>query len=180
MSHSFTLSSNGILRALITKAGICAAFDPENPPNPKPPFTDFNAVWDTGATNSVISQRVVDACGLKPIGMAKVRTAGGECVCEVFIVNIRLPNNVAFPHIRVTKADMGATDVLIGMNIITKGDFAVTHKDNKTCFSFRIPSAEKIDFVKPVPHTVPSRQGRNDKCNCGSGKKYKHCCGRVT
>ena len=21
--------------------------------------------------------------------------------------------------------------------------------------------------------------GRNDKCPCGSGKKYKHCCGSV-
>ena len=22
--------------------------------------------------------------------------------------------------------------------------------------------------------------GRNDKCPCGSGKKFKHCCGKVT
>ena len=21
--------------------------------------------------------------------------------------------------------------------------------------------------------------GRNDKCPCGSGKKYKHCCGSI-
>jgi uncharacterized protein YchJ len=23
----------------------------------------------------------------------------------------------------------------------------------------------------------PKEQGRNEKCNCGSGKKYKCCCG---
>jgi uncharacterized protein YecA (UPF0149 family) len=22
--------------------------------------------------------------------------------------------------------------------------------------------------------------GRNDPCRCGSGKKYKHCCGKTT
>jgi uncharacterized protein YecA (UPF0149 family) len=22
--------------------------------------------------------------------------------------------------------------------------------------------------------------GRNDPCRCGSGKKYKHCCGKAT
>ena len=22
--------------------------------------------------------------------------------------------------------------------------------------------------------------GRNDPCPCGSGKKYKHCCGKIT
>ena len=24
------------------------------------------------------------------------------------------------------------------------------------------------------------KPGRNDPCPCGSGKKYKHCCGRIT
>lgn len=23
-----------------------------------------------------------------------------------------------------------------------------------------------------------TEQGRNEKCNCGSGKKYKNCCGK--
>jgi hypothetical protein len=32
---------------------------------------------------------------------------------------------------------------------------------------------------KPVsPVRVERRPGRNDPCPCGSGKKYKHCCGR--
>jgi SEC-C motif domain protein len=29
----------------------------------------------------------------------------------------------------------------------------------------------------PVKSTTP-KIGRNDPCVCGSGKKYKHCCGR--
>jgi len=32
-------------------------------------------------------------------------------------------------------------------------------------------------FGVPVVRTE-TRQGRNEYCACGSGKKYKHCCGR--
>ena len=27
--------------------------------------------------------------------------------------------------------------------------------------------------------TTPKKIGRNDPCPCGSGKKYKHCCGSI-
>jgi preprotein translocase subunit SecA len=30
----------------------------------------------------------------------------------------------------------------------------------------------------PDEHRVPEKVGRNDPCPCGSGKKYKNCCGR--
>lgn len=47
----------------------------------------------------------------------------------------------------VTKANLEAdTGVLIGMDLITLGDFAVTNKNGQTCFSFRYPSSEWIDF----------------------------------
>ena len=28
------------------------------------------------------------------------------------------------------------------------------------------------------PFVSPKKVGHNDPCPCGSGKKYKHCCGR--
>ncbi len=33
------------------------------------------------------------------------------------------------------------------------------------------------DMVKPKPVSV-TKVGRNDPCTCGSGKKYKKCCGK--
>jgi uncharacterized protein YchJ len=30
---------------------------------------------------------------------------------------------------------------------------------------------------KPSPVCVVKKPGRNDLCSCGSGKKYKKCCG---
>lgn len=32
--------------------------------------------------------------------------------------------------------------------------------------------------AKPAPVVVSKKVGRNDPCPCGSGKKYKHCCGK--
>ena len=29
------------------------------------------------------------------------------------------------------------------------------------------------------PSETSKKIGRNDKCPCGSGKKYKHCCGSI-
>jgi SWIM/SEC-C metal-binding protein len=30
----------------------------------------------------------------------------------------------------------------------------------------------------PLPQRVEKKPGRNEPCACGSGKKYKNCCGR--
>lgn len=42
------------------------------------------------------------------------------------------------------------TDVLIGMDIITAGDLAITNHNGRTTFSFRVPSCEEIDFVGEI------------------------------
>ena len=38
------------------------------------------------------------------------------------------------------------------MNFITKGDFAITNFQGNTTMSFRVPSLQKLDFVR-----VPGR-----------------------
>lgn len=140
----------------------------------------YMGIWDTGATNSMISKKVVDECGLIPTGMARVQGATGSSDCETFLVSIFLPNKVVFPSIRVTKGVLAGCDVLIGMDIINQGDFAITQSDGKTTFSYRYPSIEQIDFVvqkKPEP-VHSTKISRNSQCPCGSGKKYKKCCGK--
>ena len=39
-------------------------------------------------------------------------------------------------------------------------------------------SADGTDKKQPVRKTAAQKVGRNDPCPCGSGKKYKQCCGR--
>jgi hypothetical protein len=83
--------------------------------------------------------------------------------------------------VRVTEATItGDADVLIGMDIIQNGDLTLTNANNKTVFSFQIPSIGGIDpaMHEAAPYkTSHIKVGRNDPCPCGSGKKYKKCCG---
>jgi len=177
----FTSKYNGVSNVLMNEVIVCEAY---TPPNPAKDIIRkrFFAIWDTGATNTVITHKVVQNCGLKPIGMAKVFHAGGERWANVYLTNILLLNRVEVCQVKVTEGIItGQGDVLIGMNIISKGDFAVTNYNGKTVFSFRIPSTEQIDFVKQFhqenkPVSVLPKVGRNALCPCGSGKKYKNCC----
>ena len=177
--RAFTVSYNGRSNVLGSKVSLSEAFDLPRPPANAP--KEFLAIWDTGATNSVITENVIVQCQLKPTGIAVVQTAQGSHRTETYLVGIFLPNFVGFSSVRVSKGTLpSAHDVLIGMDIIGSGDFAVTNKDGKTVFSFREPSIGGIDFVKNPQYRTPAssaKVGRNVPCPCGSGKKYKNCHG---
>jgi hypothetical protein len=95
----------------------------------------------------VISADVVATCGLPVIGFEKVHTVSRTETVEAYHVRIRLPNRVLVAPVKVTKGRITGGDVLIGMDIINQGDFAVSNVGGLTQFSFRIPSQVKIDFV---------------------------------
>ena len=42
----------------------------------------------------------------------------------------------------------------------------------------KITSTNHDETLKKEPTKKETKQGRNDECSCGSGKKYKNCCGR--
>ncbi|MBZ9606417.1 preprotein translocase subunit SecA [Clostridium estertheticum] len=42
----------------------------------------------------------------------------------------------------------------------------------------KITSTNHDNSIKNEPIKKVTKQGRNDECSCGSGKKYKNCCGR--
>jgi uncharacterized protein YchJ len=180
---AFNRSYPGIASVLTSPVRIKEAFDPKTS-QPAEPIKEYNAIWDTGATKTAITKKVAQECGLKPTGMCKVGTAAGETDACTYFVSIYLPNKVCIPQLRVTEVNISGADVLVGMDIIASGDFAVTNHAGKTNLSFRMPSIECIDFVKQRPASIEvngkilSKVGRNSPCPCGSGKKYKHCHGK--
>lgn len=180
--RAFNVAHNGIASVLTSPVRIQQAFDPQSPP--AVPTVEYKAIWDTGATGTAITNKVATECGLKPTGMCKVKTASGETDACTYFVSLYLPNMVCLPQIRVTEAVLFDADVLVGMDVIANGDFAVTNHLGKTNMSFRIPSLECIDFVKQQNQTIQTgsnsirKAGRNELCPCGSGKKYKRCHGR--
>jgi len=165
-TFSFTFGYPGLSNVLINDVLISKAFTPSSEEvNPKNYNTNkYKAIWDTGATGTVITQKVVDECVLSPIGVVKVNTAFSENRTNLYLVNVWLPNGIIISDVKATLGKLkGNVEVLIGMNIIGQGDFAVTNKGGKTVFSFRFPSVECIDFVKnpfkPMPiKTIPGRK----------------------
>ena len=105
-------------------------------------------MWDTGATACVISSSVVAKCALAPIGVQRVVGVHGERTVNAYLIALNFPNGVAFPNLRVTEGVIGNADALIGMDVIAQGDFAITNRQGRTIFSFRIPSIARFDFVK--------------------------------
>ena len=55
-------------------------------------------------------------------------------------------------------------EILIGMDIIGLGDFAITNKNNKTTLSFCLPSLAEIDFNPLVNDYNLKHSGLNRVC----------------
>ena len=173
--NAFTTYSQSLLNSLRNQVGIAASGNKN--------MKVFKAIWDTGATNSVITQRVVRECGLQSSGLTKMNAVNNSSTSHTYLVNIFLPNKVEVLDIRVSEASLaGDEDVLIGMDIINLGDLAISSWQGRTSFTFRVPSQGRIDFLPPKnrPNLDQARSqkrtGRNEPCPCGSGKKYKNCC----
>jgi hypothetical protein len=177
---AFTIKANGKMNRLITDVSACLGFDPANPPNPLPTKANVKGLWDTGATGSVISTDLVKALNLTPVGTANVNHGGGKTTSPTYLVNVELHHKVEFIGVLVTefpRPDDGSFDVILGMDVICFGDFALTNHNDKTCFSFRTPSCESVDYVIVANEMQYAGLGRNDPCRCGSGKKFKKCHG---
>ena len=109
----------------------------------------FKAVWDTGATHTVISPYVVEECDLKHRGWTEMEVVNGqeEAEARTFVVTVGLPAGVIVPDITVAEGTAPGCDVLIGMDIISMGDFVLTHMYGETRFLFQVPSRFNIEHV---------------------------------
>lgn len=94
------------------------------------------AQWDTGATNTCISEEIATRYKLKPISFAQSKTPSGTLIAPIYLIDITLNNEVVFKNWSVMGSKIGAQgiDVLIGMDIISKGDFAISNYDEKHNF----------------------------------------------
>lgn len=106
----------------------------------------FSALWDTGATHSVISENVVNTLRLKQEGFIPIVHVNGEDIAPVYHIFLGLPNGIGFPMLNIAGTQLTGFDILIGMDIINRGDFAVSNRNRKTMFSFRFPSMTDFDF----------------------------------
>jgi len=176
--HGFTSPYSGIAKKLETPLQIGLPYDSGAGELPDPYPGLFTALWDTGATSSAIKNAIAQQLGLPSIGETFTMGVGGAYRSKRYLASLYLPNMIALPEIALTGCDDSlAISVLIGMDVITLGDFLVNTYKGKTTFSFQMPAARALD-LELINNGLPTiLMGRNDPCPCGSGKKIKHCCG---
>ncbi len=109
-----------------------------------------SAAWDTGSTFSCISPEFAKQLNLQPLCDDKLHTPYGIIQSKLYDVDILL-NKQAIYTVRVAEnpnMHRENVDLLIGMDIISEGDFVISTYEDITSFSFRIPSKGLIDFTK--------------------------------
>lgn len=137
LHHAFKIDYPCIVNELRTDVFVAQPMMLNNSPDKR----GFRAIalWDTGATCTAISSNIVEALGLVPVDIAENSTAAGKREVYVYYIDVVLPNKVIIPNLRVTECILEDFDVLIGMDIISAGDFAISNGGGKTHFSYCLP-----------------------------------------
>lgn len=107
-----------------------------------------NAAWDTGATDTIISPSIVVELGLQPTGKTSISSYGGAVEVNTYTIDLCFQNGTKIENLEVLSGEYCDYDVLIGMDVITQGDFCVSTKNGKTSFYFRTPG-EGVDLKWP-------------------------------
>ena len=111
----------------------------------------IDALWDTGATHSVLSPKIAQDLVLSPVDNLYVGGINTEISSDVVIVTITLPNGMTLPDRRFYVCNIPGVEVIIGMDIISMGDFNISNANGKTLFSFVIPPYKnKISYTKLI------------------------------
>lgn len=147
VQYNYTKRYRRIVPALITLCAISASWDPLEEKS-EPAAVQYQCLWDTGATISAITERVATDLALPIEALIPIRHAGGLSVdVPQHYVNLQLPDGVVIVGRAVAQLPLASYDVIVGMDIISLGDFAISNFSGKTTFTFRIPSLEEFDFV---------------------------------
>lgn len=109
-------------------------------------FHTEKALWDTGADTTIISSRIVGNLRLQPYKQGGIAGIGGASDSNVYLVHILVPTGDFITYVEVMESDFEDYDVIIGMDVITFGDFLITNKDGKTLFQFRTPSEGGLEL----------------------------------
>ena len=142
---AYTRVLAGTAEQLDTMARICGFVQDRTA---APTGREFHGIWDTGATNTVISLRAAKELALVPVRYAMIGTASHPMECPLQYVTMLLPGDIRIANILVVAMPLTDIDFMLGMDIIRQGDFAVTHAGGQTKYSFQMPSTLDIDFCR--------------------------------
>ena len=177
---AFTLKADAPVRRIQFDVGITPAV-PGEAGVPRAQLKQYKALLDTVAERTRVSRKVIESVGLE--------SSGSNGASAQYHADVYLPNMIRFTKVPVTRMPVeleAQADCLIGMDILSCADCCLSNQDRKMMFSFRVPPLGAIDFVaehqrlhKGSRRMVTTAATRNQLCPCGSGKRFKNCCGKI-
>lgn len=107
-------------------------------------YIKCKALWDTGATTSGLSQDLINRIGLSPIKRGIISNGvTGEFSTDVYRISISINDFWSCGGIQAIRYVLDDCDLIIGMDVISQGDFAVKNVNGKTVMTFRYPPQGK-------------------------------------
>ncbi|MGU9977378.1 MAG: SEC-C metal-binding domain-containing protein [Candidatus Oxydemutatoraceae bacterium WSBS_2016_MAG_OTU14] len=173
--RAFTVKSKGRLNNICLEVGIVEHSEIER--QSAATINTYRGRIDTLGALSCVSSKLVNDLSLIP-----QQKEDGLYV----LLDFYLPNMIRIAKVLARIEEINSKpecDCLIGMDILSCGDLTLSNKDGETQFSFRVPAIGGEDFVQThrklyKNKTVVTAAARNSPCPCGSGKRYKNCCGK--
>ena len=121
----------------------------------------IRALWDTGCSKTIISQRVADFLALPGNGSMTFRSPfGHSALCEMKQAKVCIVLGAARLTIDVgvdskPNSDLDC-DITLGLDFITQGDFAISHDGEQLVLSFCYPPVRfPTDFTLIAPKFSP-------------------------
>jgi hypothetical protein len=109
-----------------------------------------DALWDTGASISAVTPEIQKQLKATPIDKKAISGIHSTQIVDVIYITLELPNHVIKKNIEVVVCNITSNvGMILGMDIISMGDLALSNGNDQTLISFAVPPfEEKIDFSK--------------------------------
>lgn len=139
---------NGIKKPLLEKKTFTLLYDKEKPilySYAKITIGDTviatdKAMWDTGATITVISHAMALKVDAAPNDSGTSISATDRNDADIYLATVELPGGIIFHDVEVWDVDLAdhGAEVIIGMDIISQGRLVVETVNGIPMFSFEI------------------------------------------
>ena len=117
--------------AIITECQFCTTGGGKN-------ITAHSSLWDTGSTTTILSRRLINELKTEPFNKGGMSGIGGNTEGNTYLLHVMLPTGDAVTYVEVFEADLEDFDAIIGMDIISLGDFHIDSSQGDTLFSFQV------------------------------------------
>lgn len=97
-------------------------------------------MWDTGSNATILSTVLIRELRPDIFGQGGMTGIGGEAEGNTYLLHVLLPSGDVITYQEVYEADLHDYDAIIGMDIITRGNFHLDSDQGETLFSFQLPN----------------------------------------